>query len=184
MYPDLFENFNKKYKATKTNPTATADAYMRAARGFDTSLINGWYTQGQYRNPNADKSTATVRFPLADGVYMERLVEEVSITEPETGMNTVRRANFKGKWGGLWWQPPTMTIEDGDEIWIVEGCLDAIALNLNGTKAVASLSAQHYPQKALAGLKGRKIKLVWALDNDHAGKSNICLLYTSPSPRD
>ena len=104
---------------------------------------------------------------------MERFVETVTVTNPDTGAKTPRKANFKGQWGGLWWQPPDLEITDGDAIWIVEGCLDAIALNLNGVKAVASLSAQHYPDKALDRLKGKKHTLVWALDNDAAGKKWI-----------
>ncbi|WP_241086829.1 toprim domain-containing protein [Candidatus Vondammii sp. HM_W22] len=62
---------------------------------------------------------------------MERLVEEVLITE-DSSEQKARKAHFNGSHYGNWWQPPGMQINKGDTIWLVEGCLDAIALHLNG----------------------------------------------------
>lgn len=170
LYPDLFGQYNQKYKATRAKPTATADAYMSIERGFDTQKIEGCYTQGKFKHPHGNLETATVRFAITDGVYMERFVEAVEITDPETGEKTSRKQNFKGKWSGLVWEPPGQMIEDKDEVWIVEGVIDALSLMMAGKKVMASLSAQHYPEKALGFLKNRDISLVWALDNDSAGK--------------
>lgn len=66
-----------------------------------------------------------------------------------------------------------------DELWLVEGIFDAIALAHHGIAAVALLSCNNYPEKALARLKAEiegqdgavdMPTLVWALDSDKAGQ--------------
>ncbi len=172
LYPDVFENFNARHKPTQENPNATADAYLRYARGFDTTLIKGWYEQGKWWHTDADRGTATVRFYVdaQRTVYMERFVEEVTITDPETKERKRRKAHFRGSHKGLWWQPPGMVIEDGDEVYIVEACLDAVALWINGVKAVATLSCVNFPDIMLAEHSGKNVTWIWALDNDKAGR--------------
>ncbi|MCF6219675.1 MAG: toprim domain-containing protein [Robiginitomaculum sp.] len=171
LYPDLFTKFNDRYKPTMENPNATAEAYLKYARGFDLKSIKGWYRQEKYWHRHGDKGTATVRFDIdrANDVYMERLIETVVVTD-KTGKRTKRKANFNGKHRGLWWQPPGMEIKDGDTVWLVEGCLDAIALNLNDVKSVATLSAVNYPALMLEKYKDKKIRWIFALDNDTTGK--------------
>lgn len=171
LYPNEFGNFNKRFEATPKNPNAVADAYMAEARGFDLKKIKGFYTQENFYHPKGNHGTATVRFylPQSDS-YMERLVESVEITEDD-GSKTTRKQNFKGPHRGLWWQPPGMQINDGDEIWITEAVIDSISLFVNGIKSVAILSCSNYPDKALANHKGKNITWVWALDNDKAGKN-------------
>ena len=173
LYPDIFEGFNKRHKPTEKKPNATADAYLKQARGFDISKIKGWYEQGNFWHPDANQGTATVRFNLDEQktIYMERFVEQVTITDKESGEKVKRKANFKGSHRGLWWQPPGMVINENDEIWLVEACLDAIALQLNGIKAVAILSCVNYPEKMLEQYKGQNITWVVALDNDKAGRT-------------
>lgn len=65
------------------------------------------------------------------------------------------------------------------ELWLVEGIFDAIALEHHGIAAVALLSCNNYPEKALAELKAVVAAqdgavelpvLVWALDADKAGQ--------------
>ncbi len=166
LYPNEFGNFNKRFQATEKNQNATADAYLTYERGFDLKKCQGWYTQGKYWHPKGDKGTATVRFDIdrINDVYMERLIEPVHIA----GESKPRKANFHGSHKGLWWQP--VDIDDGDEIWITEGCLDAIALWQNGIKAVSILSSHNFPAKAFEEYKRKKVTWVWALDNDVAGR--------------
>jgi len=175
LYPEIFEGFNKRYPETPENPNATADAFMAMSRGFDIGLIDGWYEQGKFWHPDADKGTATVRFYLDKeaGIHMERFCEQVTITDPDTGEKKKRKAHFKGSHAGLWWEPPGLEIEDGDEVWLAEGCLDAIGLMLNGAKAVSTLSCVNYPKKKLEEHKGKQVTWMWALDNDKAGRDYI-----------
>ena len=170
LYPDAFENFNKRYQPTKENPTATADAYMQVARGFDPAQIRGWYEQGQFWHADGDKGTATVRFYLdtARKVYFDRFVEEVTISKD--GERTLRKAHFQGPHKGLWWAPPGQAIEENDTVYLVEGCLDAIALAVNGCKAAAVLSCVNYPDARFTEHKGKNVTWVWALDHDDAGR--------------
>jgi len=174
LYPDAFARFNERYQATESDPHATADAYLRMARGLDPARMRGWYTQERYYNPNAvgQKGTATVRFWIdrAVGVYMERFVEELRLRDPESGEVKVRKAHFSGAHKGLWWAPPDLAIEPGDTVWLVEGCLDAAALAHNGIKAVATLSCVNYPDKSMAAHRDKGVTWVWALDADAAGR--------------
>ncbi|WP_372395158.1 toprim domain-containing protein (plasmid) [Azospirillum sp. HJ39] len=173
-YPDAFGQINERFPATTADPTATADAYMHHVRGLDIREIRHWYRQGRFSHRHGDRDTATVVFDIAPNIFMERFVETVRIREPDDEPKA-RKQNFVGKHGGLWWQPPDLEIRNGDELWLVEACIDAVALNLKGLKAVATLSAGNFPAKALAALaaKGIMPRLIWALDNDQAGQDAI-----------
>lgn len=174
LFPELFEKLNERYQPTESNPHATADAYLSLIRGFDTSQIKGWYEQGAYYHPRGDKGTASVRFYLdeAKQIMWERLIDDVIITD-EKGDKESRNKSFKGSFKGHWWQPPTLTIEKGDEIWLVEGVLDAIALNLNGIKAVAIMSSGTFPDESIKPHLNNDITWVVAADNDKAGRDAI-----------
>lgn len=176
LYPELFEKFNERFKPTRENPTATADAYMEMARGLDPTKMRGWYRQEKFWHPEGigTKGTATVRFDIdrENNIYMDRFVEPVTVKEID-GTEKVRKMDFGGKYRGLWWMPPGMTIDDGDEVWIVEACIDAASLRLAGIKAVAALSCGNYPARSLEEHLSKDVKWVWALDNDKAGRKHL-----------
>lgn len=171
LFPDLFENLNKKYPSTDENPTQTADAYLSLIRGFEPSSIKGWYEQGKYWHPKGDKGTASVLFYLDDAktIMWERLIDDVTITD-EDGSQEIRNKNFKGSFKGLWWQPPGLEVNEKDEIFWCEGILDAIALNLNGFKAVAIMSSGTFPHEAIKPHLGKQVKWIMAVDNDSTGR--------------
>lgn len=175
LYPDEFGQFNQRHPATEQNPMATADAYMNEARGLDVAHMRkyNYYTQENWWSSKAKSGTATVRFaiPGTDNSYMERFVDPVEIVNAD-GSRELRKQNFFGPHRGLWWQPPEMAINAGDEVWITEAIIDAISLYQNGIKAVATLSCSNYPSKSLEKCPP-DVKWVWALDNDKAGKSAI-----------
>lgn len=169
LYADLFEDWSERYKPTPENPKASADAYMRDGRGFDLSKVRDWYTQESYYNHELKIGSAVVRFSLGAGLYWERIIDQAH----RFGS---RKATFHGSYGGMWWQPPALNAAGADELWIVEGIFDAIALWHHGINAVAALSCSNYPGKALAALAEQltatgkaRPKLVWALDADKAG---------------
>ncbi|EEX0354188.1 bifunctional DNA primase/helicase, partial [Escherichia coli] len=169
VYPDLFESWSDRYPPTPENPQAAADAYLREMRGFDLSLIRDCYAQENYYDARRDIGSATVRFPLADGVWWERIVDR-----PQRFGD--RKANFHGAYSGLWWQLPTLKLEEQQEIWLVEGIFDAIALHHHGIAAVSLMTCNNYPAQALSQLAAlfvdkKRPLLVWALDNDKAGMS-------------
>lgn len=165
LYPDLFENWSDRYPVAEANPNASADAYLTHMRGFDVSRIRGCYTQETYVDRAINATTATVRFPLPGGGYWERLIDK-----PQRFGKKKARFNFGSKHAGHVWQPPRLDLATVDEVWIVEGIFDAIALWLHGVPAVAAMSCNNWPEHFLADLAkqraGDRPALVWALDTD------------------
>ena len=175
LFPELFRSWSERYspkaneKASSTTPVA--DGYLRDGRGFELSRIQGWYTQESYWKPEIG-GTATVRFALPGGAYWERLLDN-----PERFGK--QKANFVGRYKGQWWCPPALTAADlvaAEEVWIVEGIFDAIALYHHGIAAVSAMSCSNYPEEALNALSDAahhagtsRPALVWALDNNRAG---------------
>lgn len=169
LYPDLFEKWSERYPPAPANPNAAADAYMQFARGFDPARVRGRYTQEQYYDRKLKAGSATVRFAVAD-TWWERIIDEPGRFD--------KKANFKygGSHAGYWWCPPALNVADLDEVWLVEGIFDAIALEHRGIAAVALMSCNNYPEHALAALRDAsgdmpRPRLVWALDGDRAGRS-------------
>jgi hypothetical protein len=171
LYPDLFEKWSERYVCSPTNPSAAADAYLRFGRAFDLARIGGWYSQEQYYDAKLKAGSATVRFAIAD-TWWERIIDEPA--------RFGKKANFKygGSYAGHWWKPPTLDLCDTEELWLVEGIFDAIALFHHGIAAVALMSCNNYPAQALTNLRESAIargrscpSIVWALDGDRAGRS-------------
>lgn len=178
LYDDLFNDWSKLAPATDENPTATARAYLEFNRGFREELIKGWYTQDTYWDAKLGIGSATVRFPLEKGGYWERLIDRPS----RFGKMKARfRPTGEGKTGysGVWWCPPGLDLLQVDELWIVEGIFDAIALLHNGAHAVSMMSSAPFPAESLKALllscqeaDQRPPKLIWALDNEPVAKAN------------
>lgn len=173
LYPDLFADWSKRYPATSSSPTATADAYLTQERGLDLTLIRGSYTQEHFYDRDKKLGTPTVRFALPGGGWWERLLEHTDKFD--------KKANFAfGKsYKGYWWQLPQADLTDATEVWIVEGIFDAVALAMVGKVAVSAMSSVNYPDKALDALRlacaaasKKRPRIVWALDHDKSGSSN------------
>lgn len=178
LVPELFVDFNKAHPPLKKNPKATANAYMELMRGINPVKFGKSWDQGEFKHPKANKKTATVRFNIADGVAMERFVDTITITDSD-GSKKDRKQNFIGKHGGHYWKPEGMEINEGDTVWIVEACIDALSLWALGIKAVAILSCYNFPKKLFEDYSGSKFWWVWALDNDPAGRKHIVKHHTT-----
>ncbi len=162
---------------TEVHPTATADAYLSVERGLDISQLEGLYTQETYFDRETGQVSATVRFPLENNSWWERLIDRPGRFK--------RKANFKpgSNWSGWWWAPPAATYQQlalADDIWFAEGIFDAQALRQAGLDAVSLMSINNYPEHALAELRravadspARKNppRLVFAFDVGAAGVS-------------
>ncbi|WP_419787335.1 toprim domain-containing protein [Pseudodesulfovibrio sp.] len=164
LLPELFEEFSERYAATEQEPDKTASAYMQMNRGFDYSIIKGWFTQGMYPLPGSNRYLNTVRFSLTpdDSVTWERFIDK----RPSDG----RKANFKGKNKGLAWTPPKFSLEKGEKCFLVEGIFHAIALAHIKIKAAACMSSVNFPSQLVEENKGNEIIWVLALDGDEAGR--------------
>lgn len=171
LYRELFESWSDRYKASEVDPNAAADAYLQSARGFPLTRLRGVYTQEWYQDRERNQGTATVRFPLECGSWWERFIDR-----PERFGKQKARFAYQKDRNGYWWKLPD-SAADAEEIYLVEGIFDAIALELSGKPARALLSCNNYPERELLALAaeckaaGRdRPTLVWALDGDNAGR--------------
>ncbi|MDI3355716.1 toprim domain-containing protein [Pseudomonas sp. UYIF39] len=165
LYADLFDDWSKRAPSTNEDPIATARAYLEFARGFRFDLVQGTFTQEQFYDPDLGIGSATVRFPLPNGSYWERLIDK-----PQRFGKKKARFTKGGGAKGHWWCHPRVSLSDTKEIWIVEGVFDAISLIHCDIDAVAAMSSNQFPEQSLRALATERAgdlpKLVWALDNE------------------
>jgi len=185
ILPELFEDWSKRAPASEEAPNATADAYLLHERGLDLQLLRGSYTQESYHDRKRELTTATVRFPLANGSWWERLIDRPGRFDKKARFRWIdpklaETNPDEGKWGGHWWQLPGTTWEElaaADDIWLAEGIFDAVALNQAGILAVSLMSVNNWPEHALAQLlkviaeknPKHRPRLVFAFDVGRAG---------------
>ncbi|HEX7928981.1 MAG TPA: toprim domain-containing protein, partial [bacterium] len=159
LYPDLQLEVGKHHPATKADPNATARA-TAILRGIPedivASLIPTWFRQGERIIDG--KAYPTLRFELPNGSANHRLIDYA-------GKDKTRA---EGPFSGYAWEPPNF--KPGASVWIVEACLCAISLNIQGIPAVASISAPHVPRDWLKKASELRWAVVIASDNDAAGK--------------
>lgn len=144
IYPEIFEDWSKRFPPTPQNPNATADNYLKYDRAIDFTQFKNDYTQEVFKDYNSGATTATIRFHTTNGAMWERFLDK----EHRFG----RKANFKGSYGGFWWQPSKFTIENlakANEIWICEGIFDAMSLISAGQIAVSAMTTNNYPKTEL-----------------------------------
>lgn len=134
--------------------------------------MQGTYTQEWFKDLDSGATSATVRFALPGGGYWERLIDRAH----RFGKMKARFAPGKSYTGEVW-VPPTVTGETlakADELWIVEGTFDAVALGHHGIHAVSAMSCNNYPAAFLQRIRDARATsrptLVWALDGDAAGR--------------
>lgn len=170
-YPELFDNWGDRYQITPEAPNAAADAYLKSARGFNLELIAGQYSQESYYDTKIKEGSTTVRFALSKDIYWERLIDQ-----PSRFNGKKAHFNFGAKYAGMAWCPPMPMPED--EIWVVEGIFNSIALMHHGIYAVSAMSCSNYPHLFLQGViesseaAGKpRPKLVWGFDAGRAGES-------------
>lgn len=185
LLPDLFEDWSKRFESTPEVPNAAADAYLRGARGLDLTGLRGHFTQEYFHDRGRDIGSATVRFPLPNNGWWERIIDRPGRFE--------KKANFKfgASYRGHWWAHPddsAAELATMDEVWVTEGIFNALALRqsfpapdpktgIARRAATSAMSSNNYPEHALAalaqacldaGLKSRPA-IVFAYDTGKAG---------------
>ncbi|WP_020396608.1 toprim domain-containing protein [Thiolinea disciformis] len=168
LYPELWKPLHALYPPTKNDPHATAKAYLHS-RGLDAALFAAEFVQGQRYEREAvrePKGTETVRFFLnaEKSVYWERFIQVIEMPDKP------KKAHFNGSYKGLWWQPKHFEPKSGQQVFLVEGILDALSLIQSGFSAVSLMSSNNWPEKAIQAYLGKGIHWVVALDNDQAGQ--------------
>jgi hypothetical protein len=174
LYPEIFDAWSKRFKATEADPCAAADAYLSHARGLDLRGLRGCYSQESYVDRDRNITSATVRFPLPGGGWWERLIDQPGRFE--------KKANFawgKSYRGHLWTAPDhdLETIARADRFWITEGIFDTASHRQIGHVAGSAMSCNNYPEIFLAELRKTMAaigitagpELVFAFDVGKAG---------------
>lgn len=172
LYPDLFQNWEKRFQASEKNPTATVDAYLTEGRGLDITPLKGLYSQEYFKKD--DIGSVTIRFPITDDPnnigYWQRILDDQGVLPKTT---------FKYGWSsqGHAWYPPKTDLAHAKEIWITEGIFDTIALCQAGLTSISALSCNNYPSIVLESIAKQcadenitRPTLIWAFDADKAGK--------------
>ncbi|GGZ31852.1 toprim domain-containing protein [Asticcacaulis endophyticus] len=173
LYPEIFDHWSNRYKPTPESPNAAADAYLVHSRRLNLMGLRGCYTQELYKDYNKDITSATIRFPLPNGAYWERLLDQPSRFD--------RKAYFKKgtSYSGHVWLCPDQGYEQlarSNRIWITEGIFDALSWRQVGEFAVSAMSTNNYPalfldqlRKTCADLDVRPPELIFAFDTGKAG---------------
>lgn len=182
LYDDLFNNWSDKHPQTPEDPHAAAKAYLRDSRGLNVALLGGHFSQETYHDRHLNATSATVRFPMPDDGWWERLIDQ-----PQRFGK--KKANFKYgyKYRGHAWHNPNHSWEElakAKEIWFAEGIFDAAAFeeafrtSRPAAFAAATMSTNNYPEiwldqlaQAVADLGKHAVrpKLVFAFDVGAAG---------------
>jgi len=166
LYPDLWQTLEQRFPATQQDPNATAKAYLRS-RGIDPVKCVAEFVQGQRFESEAisdPKGTSTVKFTLPNGSTWERFIQVIEMPDKP------KKAHFTGGYAGYWWQPSNFDPQRGQQVFLVEGIIDALSLIQSGFHAVALMSCNNWPERSLKAYLDKGIKWVVALDNDDAGQ--------------
>ena len=179
-FPDIFNDWSKRFKATEADPHAAADAFLHHGRGLDLAGMRGCYTQEYYRDQDRNIGTATVRFPLPGGTWWERLIDQPGRFDMKARF--APKPSVGGKsYKGYCWIPPEFTIETlatAERILIAEGIFNAWALKQAGNVAVSAMTVNNWPEHFLKELRqaiangptpNHRPELVFAFDVGAAG---------------
>jgi hypothetical protein len=152
VYPHLFERISTDYPSTQENPTATARAYLES-RGLNPDSFS--FGQGIVTDDGKRYQTVTIE---QDGVIFQRLIDY-------KGKDKNRTNSYKGK------VYQTKSVASSDEVFVVEGVFDALALEQAGIAAIATYGSGSVPDKYYSAHKDKTFIL--AFDNDIAGKKAV-----------
>lgn len=139
------------------NQLSAADNYLQNIKGFNLETIKGMYSQCSHKLKNGTIST-TVRFPLWDNSYYERLIDDDKIAENDGIKAYISPGTILA---GRAWIPKDMTFEENDTIYITEGIFDSIELLQFGQKSIAALSCVNFPADIIEEHQGKHI--IWVL---------------------
>jgi len=152
IVPDLFYDFQKKHPPTKSNPKATAKAYLKS-RGLDPDDVV--FEQKQIKVN--EKEYPSVGFSLDKDTINYRLIDY-------SGKDKTRTF---GEYGGKIWKMKKLNYKH--PIYITEAVIDSLSLIQGaGVQSVSCLSSSHIP-KAFYQCLPDHAQITLAFDNDKAG---------------
>ncbi len=153
-FPELFQDFSKRFPKNEADPKATARAYLNS-RELNTDNIE--FEQDSWFDKETKQKYDTVKFYLRDDIFIHRLIDY-------TGKDRYR---FQGSYSTLAYSV-TKDHSRYNEIYVCEGILDTLSLYQAGKFAIATLSCVNVPINWY--LTNRNKKFILAFDNDKAGR--------------
>ena len=168
LYPEIFENLSEKFPPSEQNPNVTADAYMQINRSFSPEIVSNMYHQA-YRKTKSGTFAQTIRFPLWDNHYWERIIDAKNVRENE---GKKAHISYNCKFQSKGWVPPLTEFKEKDKVFITEGIFKSLAflhLRKKDVKTIASISCSNLPRDIINENKGKNITWILANDNDKAG---------------
>ena len=151
--PDLFQDFHKKHPPTKSNPRATAIAYIKS-RGLNPDDVE--FEQKQIKVDG--KGYQSVGFRLDKDTINHRLIDY-------SGKDKTRTY---GEYSGKIWKKQKLNFKQ--PIYITEAVLDSLSLIQGANvQSVSCLSSGHIPKEFYQSLP-EHAQIVLAFDNDKAGR--------------
>jgi hypothetical protein len=157
LFPDIIQNVETEYPATKEDPNAPARQYL-ISRGLAASIDS---LNFEYWKQTRDGCSGAVMFPIS--TENGNRVLNGRIFAPPKGQGKTHNV---GKVAGKIWKHPAIKYDPERETFVTEGIIDALSLIEMGLQAIAVLSAGQDPSNIdLSEFN----KLVFAFDNDTAG---------------
>jgi hypothetical protein len=160
LVPELFNNWLERYPPTKSDPKATARAFL-LSRGLDPSRFE--FEQGVWEE--SGRVITTVAFEMSETKRRwHRLIDIPSCVKGKSRWDEGVGDAYRGK---VWL---TGKIKETEELWIVEGIFEALSLQQGlGVRAAATFSASHIPTNFYEKLN-RSQPITIALNSDNAGQ--------------
>lgn len=159
LFPEIRENIESDYPATKTDPHRPAREYL-LSRGISEDTLNG--LNYRYLKNARNTGIGAVMFLIGKDSKGNNVLNGRLFKQPVAPGKT----HNIGSTSGLFWKHPNYTYNPDQNTWITEGILDALSLLQLGEQAIAVLSAGQDPSKIdLSEFK----KLILSFDNDEAG---------------
>ena len=163
LHPEAFATVTERaLKQESTDPKIIAKTYLQEERQLNITRI-GEFEQATTFNHKTKKSSATVRFELPNGGYWERVIEDIDTPKALFSKDCPYRGFG---WVSLEFDPKA------NEIWVVEGIFDALALQQNGIHAISAMTCHNFPKVTLENIYRDNpfATVVIALDSNKAGR--------------
>ena len=166
-----------------TPPTHTTGAvsdgavtwvFIRNAGEFDIDIQTEPYPKPQYRGMDMQRWDTAILYPVGYQVYWQRNVYEVTVAGP-SGITPPTHTSGTASDGGVTWEWKSTELPLSDY-----ARFQAYEDGAYSVKILKVQPASSYIPGDVISINSANI----VVDNDGADAYKICLLYTSPSPRD
>ncbi|OYQ69451.1 hypothetical protein B9T13_07765 [Wohlfahrtiimonas chitiniclastica] len=147
---------------------AIAKAYFSQELGLDYTRYSG-FSQEAFYDYTTTASVPTIRFTMPNDGYWEKFIGDTE----KIGKKFRFKSGYNCK--GLAWQDDRLDVTKINQIYIVEGIFDALALMEHGISAISAMSANNFPKQTLIDIfqLNPNLAIVIALNTDKRGLKSV-----------